>query len=53
MENWVGGYQRWNGHAYLLEKGHYERRPHANAKYVAGHWEERGRGRVWVDAHWE
>jgi hypothetical protein len=50
---WVPGYQRWNGHGYQYERGHYEHRPRASARWVAGHWERRGRGSAWVDAHWE
>lgn len=50
---WVPSYQRWNGHAYAVERGHYERRPHPGSRYVRGHWERRGRHQVWVDSHWE
>ena len=50
---WVAGYNRWNGRAYEWQSGHYERRPHSNAQYVAGHWEKRDRGHVWVDGHWQ
>lgn len=49
---WVGGYQRWDGHRYVWERGHYDRPPHAKAHFVPGHWEARGRGRVWVNGHW-
>jgi outer membrane biosynthesis protein TonB len=50
---WVVGYHRWDGHAYVWERGHYERRPRPNARYVNGHWEARGRGHVWVESRWE
>jgi hypothetical protein len=50
---WVASYYRWDGHHYGLERGHYERRPRANARYVGGHWEHRGKGQVWVDGRWE
>jgi hypothetical protein len=50
---YVQGYQRWDGHRYQWTRGHYERRPRANARYVAAHWEPRGRGRVWVEGHWQ
>ena len=50
---WIVGYHRWNGRAYEWQRGHYERRPHANARYVAGHWEMRGSGHVWIDGHWQ
>lgn len=50
---WVAGEQHWNGHAYEWQQGHYERPPRANARHVGGHWEQRGRQKTWVDAHWE
>lgn len=50
---WVVGAHRWDGRAYVWERGHYERPPRAGAGYVQGHWEERrGRGKVWVNGHW-
>src|ERR1039457_1554054 len=42
---------RWNGHDYEVQRGHYERKPHPNAQYVAGHWEKRDRGHTWVEGH--
>ncbi len=50
---WVPGYHRWNGRAYDWQAGHYERRPRPNAQYVTGHWEQRDRGHVWVEGHWQ
>jgi hypothetical protein len=50
---WVVGYHRWNGRAYIWERGHFEHRPHANARWVGAHWEHRGRGNVWIEARWE
>lgn len=49
---WIAGYHRWNGRAYVWERGHYERPPRSNARYVPAHWEARGRGKVWVNGHW-
>jgi hypothetical protein len=50
---WVAGAHRWDGHAYVWERGHYDRPPRAGSGYVAGHWEQRGnRGKVWVNGHW-
>ncbi|HTQ04552.1 MAG TPA: hypothetical protein VMI54_11880 [Polyangiaceae bacterium] len=49
---WVAGYHRWDGHQYVYERGHYERQPHPNARYVPGHWEGRAHGKVWVNGHW-
>jgi hypothetical protein len=50
---WIGGYNRWDGHRYVAVRGHYEHRPHANAHYTAAHWEARGRGHVWVEGRWQ
>ena len=49
---YVQGYHRWDGRAYVWERGHYERPPRQGARYTAGHWEARGRGKVWVNGHW-
>lgn len=49
---WVGGYHRWDGRRYVWVRGRYERRPHAQARWEAAHWEARGRGRVFVDGRW-
>jgi hypothetical protein len=49
---WVGGYHRWDGRRYVWERGRYERRPHAAARWEAAHWEARGRGHVWVTGRW-
>jgi hypothetical protein len=49
---WVAGFHRWDGHRYVWERGHYMRPPHRNARFVPGHWEARGRGKVWINGHW-
>ena len=50
---WIGGYNRWDGHRYVWTRGRYDRRPHANARWNAPHWEARGRGHVFVEGHWQ
>lgn len=50
---WIAGYQRWNGHGYQWERGHYEHRPHPGAQYQSAHWEQQGRNHVWVDGRWQ
>lgn len=50
---WIGGNYRWSGQRYEWQRGHYERRPHAGARYSTGHWEQRDRGKVWVEGRWE
>jgi hypothetical protein len=49
---WVPGAHRWDGNRYVYEKGHYDRPPRENARYVQGHWEQRGKGKTWVNGHW-
>ena len=49
---WIAGYHRWNGHAYIWEKGRYERRPRPAANWVPARWEPRANGHVWVEGHW-
>jgi hypothetical protein len=50
---WVGGYHRWDGHAYVWTGGRYEHRPHAGAQWHAAHWEPRGGGHVWIEGNWD
>jgi len=50
---WIAGSYRWDGHRYEWRRGHFERRPRAQARYVEGHWAPRARGHVWVDGRWE
>lgn len=49
---WRAGYHRWDGHAYVWVPGTYVEPPHAGARWVPGHWAERGGGWVWVEGHW-
>ena len=49
---WVAGYHRWDGRAYVWERGHYVQPPRQNARYVPAHWEARAHGKVWVNGHW-
>ena len=50
---WIGSHYRWDGHVYVVVRGHYERRPRPNARYNGGHWEPRGRGHVWIEGRWD
>jgi WXXGXW repeat (2 copies) len=50
---WIGGYHRWDGRHYVWVRGRYDRRPHANARWNAAHWEAHGRGHVWIEGRWE
>jgi hypothetical protein len=49
---WIGGYHRWDGHAYVWVHGRYDRRPHRDAHWAPAHWEARGHAHVWVEGRW-
>jgi YXWGXW repeat-containing protein len=49
---WVGGFQRYEGRAYVWVPGHYVVPPHRHARWVLGHWAHRRGGYVWVEGHW-
>jgi len=49
---WVGGYNRWDGNAYVWEPGRWEVPPHAHAVWVAPRWEHRNGGYVFVTGRW-
>jgi hypothetical protein len=49
---WVSGYHRWDGNAYVWEKGRWEMPPHAGAKWVAPRWTHRKDGYVFVEGRW-
>jgi hypothetical protein len=50
---WVGGYHRWDGHAYVWEPGKWEVPPHEHAVWVAPKWEHRNGGYVFVEGRWK
>ncbi|HEX5229067.1 MAG TPA: YXWGXW repeat-containing protein [Bryobacteraceae bacterium] len=49
---WVGGYQRWDGNAYVWVPGRWDRPPRPHARWVAHHWVHRHGGWVMVEGHW-
>ena len=49
---WVGGYHRWDGHAYGWVPGRWERPPKPHARWVAHHYVRRNGGWVFVEGHW-
>jgi hypothetical protein len=49
---WQPGFHRWDGNRYVWVPGHYERPPHPHARWIEGHWANRGGGYVWIDGHW-
>jgi len=49
---WVGGYHRWDGHAYVWEPGTWQIPPREHAVWVAPRWEHRGGGYVFVQGYW-
>ena len=49
---WIGGYHRWDGHAYVWEPGRYEVPPREHAVWVSPRWEHRHDGYVFVEGRW-
>jgi hypothetical protein len=51
---WVPGYHRWDehAHAYHWEGGRWVLPPRPHAYWVAGRWESRPGGYVWVPGRW-
>ena len=49
---WHGGYHRWDGQRYVWVPGVYEHAPYEHARWIDGHWANRGGGYVWVEGHW-
>ena len=49
---WIGGYQKWDGHAYAWEPGRWEVPPREHAVWVAPKWQHRHDGYVFVEGHW-
>jgi WXXGXW repeat (2 copies) len=49
---WIGGYHRWDGSAYVWEKGRWELPPRPHAVWVAPRWTHRQDGYLFVEGHW-
>ena len=49
---WIGGYHRYDGHAYVWEPGRWEVPPREHAVWVAPRWEHRNGGYVFVEGRW-
>jgi WXXGXW repeat (2 copies) len=49
---WQPGFWRWDGHDYDWVGGHWVRRPHRGAVWVAPHWTHRHGEWRFVEGHW-
>src|SRR5579859_950020 len=49
---WQPGFWRWDGRGYRWVRGHYVRPPRARHEWVAGHWEPRPGGHIWIEGFW-
>lgn len=49
---WVPGYQRWDGHGYVWERGRWVVPPRPGAHWVPGRWLPSPRGWHWMPGHW-
>lgn len=52
IERWQPGYWQWNGQEHLWVEGRYVPRPSPRAEWIAGRWELRPRGWVYIEGHW-
>jgi hypothetical protein len=52
LELWQPGYWRWNGREHVWAEGHYVHRPRPRAEWISGRWEQRPRGWVYIEGHW-
>jgi WXXGXW repeat (2 copies) len=51
---WIGGYHRWDGHAYVWAPGRWALPPRPHAVWVAGHWSHHHvHGYYWVEGRWK
>ena len=50
---WVGGYHRWDGHAYIWVPGRWALPPRHRTVWVAGHWAHGHHGYWWKEGHWK
>ena len=49
---WIGGYQRWNGHAYVWVPGRWVRPPRAGVIWISPRWVHTGGGWVFHGGYW-
>ncbi len=49
---WQPGFWRWDGYRYRWVRGHYVRPPRERHEWVAGHWEPRPGGHIWIEGFW-
>lgn len=49
---WIGGYYHWSGGRWVWYRGHYERPPHAGARWIAPRYVVRGGTRVYIRGYW-
>jgi hypothetical protein len=52
VERWQPGHWRWSGDEYVWVEGRYITRPQPRAEWISGRWEQRPRGWVYVEGHW-
>jgi WXXGXW repeat (2 copies) len=49
---WIAGYHRWDGNAYVWEKGRWDVPPREHAVWVAPKYTHRHDGYVYTEGHW-
>ncbi|HUA08511.1 MAG TPA: hypothetical protein VMA98_04500 [Candidatus Acidoferrales bacterium] len=49
---WIGGYQHWNGRAYVWVPGRWARPPRPGQRWYPGRYVSRGGIYVWINGYW-
>jgi hypothetical protein len=52
IERWRPGHWRWDRGEYVWVEGRYASRPSPRAEWIDGRWEQRPRGWVYIEGHW-
>lgn len=50
--DWIGGFHRWDGRAYVWVPGRWDLAPRARAVWVPGHWRHTRHGWYWIEGRW-
>lgn len=49
---WIAGHQHYDHDHYVWTAGHYDRPPHAGARWIPARYERRHGGYVEIEGHW-
>ena len=49
---WIGGFNRWDGRAYVWVPGRWALAPRRHAVWIPGHWRHTRHGWYWIGGRW-